>query len=104
MTIDCPSCNGSGEVALESSTGGMVDTPCTCLIGYSLQLTFVGPPEPTSAWLYDNEMDKHRAAMKEQGLLECWVCTDWHAIGEKCPIASKPTGWLAPEYRKGVNA
>ena len=75
--IECPSCNGTGEVALESSTGGMVDTPCTCWIGYSLLLPFIGPMPATSAWLYDNEMDKNRAAMKEQNLRECWSCGDW---------------------------
>lgn len=104
VTIHCPTCKGSGYEKLEAPSGRMVDTPCTCSIGHAILMPFIGPPMPTSAWLLDNETDKHRAAMKAADRWECWTCDDWHEAGEKCPIASKPTGWLAPQYRKGVTA
>ncbi len=75
--IDCPSCNGTGYEALESATGGMVDTECTCALGRATVAPFIGPPPPSGAWLSDREFDKLRAAMKAEGLRECWSCGDW---------------------------
>ena len=101
MSIHCPTCKDTGYEALESSTGGMVDVPCTCAMGRALLIPFIGPPEPSGAWLADREFDKHRAEMKAAGAWECWVCHHtWHDDGEACPVVSKPSGWISPEFIK----
>lgn len=105
MTIHCGSCNGTGYEGLESATGGMVDTECTCALGHAVVSSLIGPLPGTSHELSELSIDKRRAAMKEAGAWECWICDHtWHEDGEACPIASKPSGWIAPEYRKGDTA
>ena len=101
MSITCPHCDGTGYEALESANGGMVDTECTCALGRATVAPFIGPPEPSGAWLADREFDKHRAAMQAEGRWECWICHHtWHEDGEACPVASKPSGWIHPDYRQ----
>ena len=90
----CPHCQDTGYRPLESPSGRMVDNLCSCRIGYDLGKPFIGPPEPTSAWLSDNEFDKHRAAMKAEGRYECWHCPDWHEADTECPEINHG-GWTA---------
>ena len=97
--IECPTCEGTGYEALESSTGGMVETPCTCAMGHAVSAPLIGPKRGTSHQLGELAIDRHRAAMSAEDMRECWSCNDWHKKGETCPAISGG-GWIAPEFHK----
>lgn len=97
--IECPSCNGTGYEALESATGGMVDTECTCAMGRAVVSPLIGPKPGTSHQLGEQSIDRHRSKMQAEGRYECFHCIDWHPSGEKCPQIIH-AGWLAPQYRQ----
>ena len=79
MTRQCPHCADTGVVITNTWELGdpVFKSDCECAIGRSFSAPFIGPPQPTSAWLGEQAIDAHRADMTAQGRKECWHCDTW---------------------------
>ena len=101
---DCRRCADTGVVVTDTWELGdpVTRSDCDCKAGRAFTATFHGPPQGTSHQLGEQSIDRHRAAMKAAGRWECDICpSTWHKADEACPIASKPSGWVHPDYRTG---
>ncbi len=107
MDRKCTYCADTGVVVTNTLELGdpIIRADCECAIGRAFTALHLGPLPGTSHQLGEQAIDRHRVAMKAAGRWECRICDHtWHEDGEACPIASKPSGWIHPDYRKGETA
>ena len=101
--MTCPRCADEGVVVTNTFELGdpVIRSDCDCKAGRAFTALHLGPQPGTSHQLGEQSIDRHRAAMFAKGKWQCWTCEEWHDDGQRCPIASRPSGWIHPKYRTG---